>query len=60
MSRLQRWWLDLNSSPCVPSLMVPAAVLAAYFLVHLDDSIGHEWTKRHPLLFGAGADGARG
>jgi uncharacterized membrane protein len=61
MSRLQRWWLDLNSSLWfVPSLMVLAAILAAYFLVHLDDSIGHEWTKRHPLLFGAGADGARG
>ena len=61
MSRLQRWWLDLNSSLWfVPSMMVVAAILAAYFLVHLDDSIGHEWTKRHPLLFGAGADGARG
>jgi uncharacterized membrane protein len=61
MSRLQRWWLDLNSSLWfVPSLMVLGAILAAYFLVHLDDSIGHEWTKRHPLLFGAGADGARG
>jgi uncharacterized membrane protein len=61
MSRLQRWWLDLNSSLWfVPSLMVLAAILAAYFLVHLDDNIGHEWTKRHPLLFGAGADGARG
>ena len=61
MSRFRRWWLDLNSSLWfVPSLMVLAAILAAYFLVHLDDSIGHEWTKRHPLLFGAGADGARG
>ncbi|MBJ6142151.1 DUF2254 domain-containing protein [Hymenobacter sp. BT559] len=61
MSRVQRWWLDLNSSLWfVPSLMVLAAVLAAYSLVHLDDSIGHEWTQRHPLLFGAGADGARG
>ena len=61
MSRFRRWWLDLNSSLWfVPSLMVLGAILAAYFLVHLDDSIGHEWTKRHPLLFGAGADGARG
>jgi uncharacterized membrane protein len=61
MSRLQRWWLDLNSSLWfVPSLMVLGAILAAYFLVHLDDSIGHEWTRRYPLLFGAGADGARG
>jgi uncharacterized membrane protein len=61
MSRLQRWWLDLNSSLWfVPSLMVLGAIVAAYFLVHLDDSIGHEWTKEHPLLFGAGADGARG
>jgi uncharacterized membrane protein len=40
--------------------MVLGAILAAYFLVHLDDNISHEWTKRHPLLFGAGADGARG
>jgi uncharacterized membrane protein len=61
MSRFRRWWLDLNSSLWfVPSLMVLAAILAAYGLVHLDDSIGHEWTKKHPLLFGAGADGARG
>lgn len=61
MSRLQRWWLDLNSSLWfVPSLMVVGAIVAAYFLVHLDDSIGHDWTRRHPLLFGAGADGARG
>jgi len=61
MSRLQRWWLDLNSSLWfVPSLMVLGALLAAYGLVHLDDSIGHDWTKKHPLLFGAGADGARG
>jgi uncharacterized membrane protein len=61
MSRFQRWWLDLNSSLWfVPSLMVLGAIVAAYFLVHLDDSIGHEWTKQHPLLFGAGADGARG
>ena len=61
MSRLQRWWLELNASLWfVPTLMVLGAVLAAYGLVHLDDSIGHEWTQRHPLLFGAGADGARG
>jgi uncharacterized membrane protein len=61
MSRLRRWWLDLNSSLWfVPSLMVLAAILAAYGLVHLDQLIGHDWTQRYPLLFGAGADGARG
>jgi uncharacterized membrane protein len=61
MNHFQRWWLDLNSSLWfVPSLMVLGAVLAAYGLVHIDDSIGRDWTARHPLLFGAGADGARG
>lgn len=63
MSRLQRWWLDLNSSLWfVPTLMVLGAVLAAYGLVHLDDSttIGRTLERRHPLIFGAGVSGARG
>jgi uncharacterized membrane protein len=61
MNRLQSIWLDINSSLWfVPSLMVLGSLLAAYGLVHLDQTIGHEWTNDYPLLFGAGADGARG
>ena len=61
MSRLQRWWLDLNSSLWfVPTAMVLAAMLLAYGLVEYDNLFATDWTKRHPLLFGAGADGARG
>ncbi len=61
MSRLHRWWLDLNSSLWfVPTLMVAAAMLLAYGLVEYDNAFANDWTKQHPLLFGAGADGARG
>jgi uncharacterized membrane protein len=61
MNRFQRLWLDLNSSLWfVPGLMVLGALLAAYGLVHLDQTIGRAWTRDYPLLFGAGADGARG
>ena len=61
MNRLRQIWSNVNSSLWfVPSLMVLAAMVAAYFLVLLDVSVGHKWTKDYSLLFGAGADGARG
>jgi len=61
MNRLQSIWLEVNSSLWfVPSLMVLGSLLVAYGLVHLDQRIGSSWTSDHPLLFGAGADGARG
>jgi len=57
MSKLKTLWLTLDSSFWfVPTLMV----LAAYGLVHLDVALNSAWTARYPLLFEAGADGARG
>ncbi len=61
MSRLHRWWLDLNSSLWfVPTLMTVVAIGLAYGMVLLDLYFGREWITAYPLLFGAGADGARG
>ncbi len=61
MNKLRTLWRDLNSSLWfVPTLMVVALLLLAYGLVTLDLRIGHEWVSDYPLLFGAGADGARG
>ncbi|OGX90390.1 DUF2254 domain-containing protein [Hymenobacter coccineus] len=61
MNKLKALWLTLNSSLWfVPTLMVVAALGAAYGLVHLDLYVGGAWTGRFPLLFGAGAAGARG
>jgi uncharacterized membrane protein len=61
MNKLKTLWLTLDSSLWfVPTLMVLAALFAAYGLVNLDAAIGSAWTAGYPLLFGAGADGARG
>jgi uncharacterized membrane protein len=61
MNKLKNIWLNLDSSLWfVPTLMVVAALFAAYGLVHLDVYVGGGWTSRYPLLFGAGAAGARG
>ncbi|MGY3091263.1 putative membrane protein [Hymenobacter sp. UYAg731] len=61
MNKLKALWLTLDSSLWfVPTLMVVAALFAAYGLVHLDLYVGGSWTGRYPLLFGAGAAGARG
>ncbi|GAA4381158.1 DUF2254 domain-containing protein [Hymenobacter koreensis] len=61
MNRLKRWWLDLNASLWfLPALMVAGAIVLAFALVLVDARIGHDWVEDYPLLFGAGADGARG
>lgn len=61
MSRLRRAWSDLNSSLWfVPTLLVAAAAGLAYGLVRLESQVRPAWLQRYPLLFGAGADGARG
>ncbi|MDQ2770850.1 MAG: DUF2254 domain-containing protein [Bacteroidota bacterium] len=61
MNKLKALWLKLDSSLWfVPTIMVVASLFAAYWLVVLDAYIGAKWTARYPLLFGAGADGARG
>ena len=61
MIRLRTLWQNINSSLWfVPTLMVAAAILLAYGLVLIDITIGDKWVSDYPLLFGAGADGARG
>ena len=61
MNRLRTFWRNINSSLWfVPTIMVAVAVLLAYFLVILDLRIGRKWVSNYPLLFGSGADGARG
>ena len=61
MNRLRALWQNVNASLWfVPTLMVTAAILLAFSLVFLDAGISHDWLPDYPLLFGAGADGARG
>ena len=61
MNKLHALWRDINASLWfVPTLMVASAMSLAYGLVTLDLHINHDWVKDYPLLFGAGASGARG
>lgn len=61
MHKLHTLWRDLNASLWfVPTLMVASAMGLAYGLVSIDLHIDHGWVKDYPLLFGAGASGARG
>lgn len=61
MNKLHALWRDLNDSLWfVPTLMVASAMGLAYGLVTIDLRIDHGWVKDYPLLFGAGASGARG
>jgi uncharacterized membrane protein len=61
MNKLRIIWRDVNASLWfVPTLMVAGAMALAYGLVRLDMRIDHGWVKDYPLLFGAGASGARG
>lgn len=61
MHKLRTLWRDINASLWfVPTLMVASAMALAYGLVTLDLRIDHGWLKDYPLLFGAGASGARG
>lgn len=61
MHKLHTFWRNLNASLWfVPTLMVASAMGLAYGLVSIDLRISHGWVKDYPLLFGAGASGARG
>ncbi len=61
MLKLRQLWSDINSSLWfVPTIMVASVSLLAYGLVVLEAGMSHEWLTKYPLLFGAGADGARG
>ncbi|GAA4002049.1 DUF2254 domain-containing protein [Hymenobacter fastidiosus] len=61
MNQLRALWQNVNASLWfVPTLMVAGAIALAFALVFLDAGMSHDWLAEYPLLFGAGADGARG
>lgn len=61
LTRLQHWWQDKRSSFWfLPAMMVLNAVLLAIVLITIDATVDLHVVKRWPLLFGVGANGARG
>ncbi|TDN38739.1 DUF2254 domain-containing protein [Hymenobacter sp. UV11] len=61
MNRLRALWQHLNASLWfVPTLMVAGATVLAFGLVLAEPLLKHVSLQGNPLLFGAGADGARG
>ncbi|GAB3011754.1 DUF2254 domain-containing protein [Spirosoma pulveris] len=60
-TRLQQYWQQLKESLWfVPGLMVLTSFGLAYGLVEFDVHTSWQGQKQIPLLFGTGADGARG
>ncbi|MGA0560058.1 DUF2254 domain-containing protein [Larkinella sp. VNQ87] len=60
-TRLRQSWQQLQESLWfVPGIMVLFSFGLAYGLVEFDDTTNWQGAKRFPLLFGNGADGARG
>jgi len=58
---LRQFWFQIRSSLWfVPLSMVFGAIILAVLLIATDVAIGNEWTKKHLLVFGVGASGARG
>jgi uncharacterized membrane protein len=61
LPHLHYWWQAKRSSFWfVPAVIVLDAVALATLLITLDANIDLHVVERWPLLFGAGADGARG
>ncbi|AII54386.1 DUF2254 domain-containing protein [Hymenobacter sp. APR13] len=61
MNRLRALWQNLNASLWfVPTLMVAGSLVLAFGLVLAEPFLDHDQLAKYPLLFGAGADGARG
>ncbi|WP_044000521.1 DUF2254 domain-containing protein [Hymenobacter swuensis] len=61
MNRLRALWQNLNASLWfVPTLMVAGALLLAFGLVIIEPRLNLDGLRNYLLLFGAGADGARG
>lgn len=61
MHRLRQIWITIASSLWfVPLTMVGGAIALAIAFTLVDFAIGDEWTQKRPVLFGVGADGARG
>lgn len=61
ISHARRWWHAMRSSFWfTPALLVCGGVLLAICLIGVDVQVDFDGAERWPLLFGAGADGARG
>ncbi len=61
MNQLRLLWSNLRSSLWfLPSLIVASSAVLAVALVETDSNGSDRWLARWPLLFGAGAAGARG
>jgi len=61
MNEVKRRWNTLRSSFWfMPAWIVMGSVAAVVVLIEVDYHGGTQWLNRWPLLFGAGADGARG
>ena len=61
MNKIKQIWSNLRSSLWfLPSLMVAGSAVLAVALIEADSSVIDRWLAQWPLLFGAGAEGARG
>jgi len=61
ITKLHHWWQDMRSSFWfVPAVIVLGAVALATVLIAVDATVDLHVVARWPLLFGAGAAGARG
>ena len=61
MNRVKKLWSTVRLSFWfMPTLIVMGSVAVAVMLIQVDYYGGTKWLNRWPLLFGAGADGARG
>ncbi len=61
MNRFKKLWRTLRSSFWfMPAWIVLASIAVAVVLINADYYGGTQWVNEWPLLFGAGADGARG
>jgi uncharacterized membrane protein len=61
MNRVKKLWSTLRSSFWfMPAWIVLGSVAVAVVLIKVDYYGGTQWLNQWPLLFGAGADGARG
>ena len=61
LAKLHHWWQEKRSSFWfVPAVMVLGAVVLATVLITVDAPVDLDVDERWPLVFGAGAAGARG
>ncbi|HEX6124249.1 MAG TPA: DUF2254 domain-containing protein [Pyrinomonadaceae bacterium] len=61
MNKLKQVWASLRASLWfVPGIMIFISIALALVLVEIDFRSGGVWLPDYPLVFGLGADGARG